>query len=291
MKGRMLYLKPPKNKKREILLLYGHHASIERMEGISLNMNKYGAVTLPDLPGFGGMDSFYKINRQPTLDNYADYLATFVKLRYKRKRLTIMAMSYSFPIITRMLQKYPEIAKKVDMLISTVGFVHHDDFSLPRWQQLGLYYLGRIFERKPLALFMRYLMLQKPLIKLSYMSVRNRHSKMKDASDKEEFNRRIKVEVRLWKINDVRTRMRTMADIFNVDVCDIRVPLKVYHVFVENDRYFDNRVVEQHMRVIYDDFVGVTTTVPGHMPSIVATAEEAAPFIPASIKRLLARSP
>src|SRR3990167_2869837 len=108
MKGRMLHLPTPKNKKREILLVYGHHASLERMYSFARVMNRYGSVTMPDLPGFGGMDSFYKIGRKPTLDNMADYLASLIRLRYKNRRLSIAGFSFGFLVVTRMLQRYPD---------------------------------------------------------------------------------------------------------------------------------------------------------------------------------------
>src|SRR5581483_6795608 len=66
LQGRMLHLPAPAGRKREILLLYGHHSSLERWWGIAQVLNRYGAVTMPDLPGFGGMDSLYKIGRKPS---------------------------------------------------------------------------------------------------------------------------------------------------------------------------------------------------------------------------------
>lgn len=288
MRGRMMYI-PAKNSKknREILLLYGHHASLERMNGIAENLSKYGNVTLPDLPGFGGMKSFYAIGRKPTVDNYADYLASFIKLKYKRKRLTIMSMSFSFLIVTRMLQKYPELAKKVDLLVSSVGFVHHEDFKLPKKQQYGLRTLGNVFQFSLPAFLFRYTFLQGPVISTTYQMVAKKHSKMSDAESPEELKKRINAEIVLWQINDVRTRMRTMADMFKVDLCDKKVNLSVHHVSVENDRYFDNNVVEQHMRIIYKDFINIPADIPAHMPSIVATAEEAELFVPAKLRKLL----
>ncbi|MBI5357372.1 alpha/beta hydrolase [Candidatus Saccharibacteria bacterium] len=288
LRGRMLYLpSQSKTKKREILLLYGHHASLERMNGIAENLSKYGNVTLPDLPGFGGMKSFYNIGREPTIDNFADYLAAFIKLKYKRKRLTVMSMSFSFLIVTRMLQKYPEIAKKVDLVVSSVGFVHYQDFKLPKSQQRGLRLLGTVFQHKFPAFMFRYLVLTGPVIKTTYKLVAKRHSKMHDAESPEELNKRIQAEIILWQINDVSTRMKTMADMFKVDLCDKKVDLPVYHVSVENDRYFDNRVVEQHMRIIYKDFINIPAEIPAHMPSIVATAEEAELFVPDKLRKLL----
>lgn len=288
LKGRMLRL-PAENKseKRELLLLYGHHASLERMDGIAQNLSQYANITLPDLPGIGGMDSFYKINKKPTIENYADYLASFIKLKYKRKRFSIMAMSFSFLIVTRMLQKNPEIAGRVDMVISTVGFVHYQDFRLPRLQIMGLRLLAISCKSASASKFFRYTILNGRVIKLIYKSVARRHSKMHDAKTGKELERRIRAEIKLWHINDVRTRMYTMDEMFRVNLCDRKVALPVYHVSVENDRYFDNHVVEQHMRVIYSDFTDMPTTMPAHMPSIVASREEADPFIPQKLRELL----
>ncbi len=84
LEGRMMRVPAASAKKdREILLVYGHHAMIERWWGLVENLYEYGNVTMPDLPGFGDMDSFYKINRRPDIDAFADYLAAFIKLRYK----------------------------------------------------------------------------------------------------------------------------------------------------------------------------------------------------------------
>jgi pimeloyl-ACP methyl ester carboxylesterase len=109
MRGRMLHL-PAKNKnKREILVIYGHHSLLERWWGLVQNFNDFGGVTMPDLPGFGGMESFHKIGKQATLDNYADYMAAFIKLRYRRKKVSIVGISFGFLVATRMLQRYPEL--------------------------------------------------------------------------------------------------------------------------------------------------------------------------------------
>lgn len=282
---------PAKNeaKKREILLLYGHHSSLERMFGIADNISQYGKVTMPDLPGFGGMTSFYTINKQPTIDNFADYLASFIKLKYKRKRLTIISMSFSFPIVTRMLQKNPELAKKVDMVISTVGFVHHEDFVMSKYNQFGLRLLGGIFQHKYLGGLLRYTLLSTPSIKLTYKLMAKSHDKMSDAETKEELDKRVAAEVKLWHINDVRTRMKTIRDVFKIDLCNEKINLPVHHVWVSDDRYFDNKVVEQHMRIIYKDFISLPTKLPAHMPSIVATAEEAAPFVPKELRKILSK--
>lgn len=289
LNGRMLRMPAPKNKSREILLLYGHHASIERMAGFAEVVNRYGAVTMPDLPGLGGMDSFYKIGEKPTVDNYADYLASIVKLRYKRRRVTIIAMSFSFPLVVRMLQKYPELESKVDILVSTVGFVHHDDFKFNRFYSLCLRSFSRFGSYRISAFLIRYTLLCSPMIRLAYGSVKDRHTKLKDA-DAIEAKKRIEFEVELWHINDVRTRMYTMNLMFKMDVCSPPLPTRAYHVAPDQDRYFDNNVVEQHMRVIFDNFEVLATKMPAHAPSIIATAKDAAPYVPPKLRRILRTS-
>lgn len=288
LKGRVLRLPPPKNKKREILLLYGHHANIERMLGLAEDLNRYGGITLPDLPGFGDMQSFYKLGEKPTIDNLADYLAAFIKLRYRGGRFTIVAMSFGFAVATRMLQRYPELAKKVDLLVSVVGFVRKDDFKFKRRNYLMLLYTARLFSTRLTAWVWRYLILRPWIIRRAYLLVADKHTKMKDASP-EERDKRIAFEIKLWHCNDVRTYMFTSIQMLTIDLCKARVDLPVYHIAVEPDRYFNNHIVEQHMRVIFNDCMLVKSKMSGHAPTVVADATAAAPFIPRKIRRLLAQ--
>lgn len=289
LRGRMLRLPAPKNKRREILLIYGHHASIERMQGLAEELNRYGAVTLPDLPGFGGMESFYKIGEKPTLDNLADYMAAFIKLRYKRRRVTIIGMSFGFLIATKMLQKYPELSKKVDLLVSIVGFAHRDDFILPKRIRWPLRVGASLFSRRTPAWFMKTFVLTGPVIRACYSIVADKHSKLKDA-DKEIQQKRIEFEVVLWQINDIRTYMDTTITMLRADMCHHQVAMPVYHVAVDVDRYFDNHRVEQHLAVIYDPVHVIPARMSAHAPTVVATAKDAAPFIPAKLRRLLAQA-
>ena len=122
LQGRMLHLPSSTNKKREMLYIYGHHSSLERFWGVMEDLSQYGPVTMPDLPGFGGMDSFYKIGQEATLDNLADYMTSFIKMRYKRKKVTIIGLSLGFVVATRMLQRNPELINKVSLLVSAVSW-------------------------------------------------------------------------------------------------------------------------------------------------------------------------
>lgn len=286
LEGRMLRAPSKSNNRREILLIYGHHASIERNAGLIEELRQYGNVTVPDLPGFGGMESFYKINQKPTLDNLADYLAAFVKLRYRRRRITIIAMSMGFLVTTRMLQKHPDIAKKVDLLFSLVGFVHKDDFILPRKIKMPLRVLASIFSAKYPALFMQTFILRAPVIRGCYGLAGENHSKLKGAG-KTEQTRRINYEIHLWKINDIRTYMDTTITMFEANVCRSQVDLPVYHIAADVDRYFDNHRVEQHLAIVYRRVEVINLTQKVHAPTVIASAKEAAVFIPPRVRELL----
>ncbi len=288
LRGRMLFMPAPPKKKRHILLVYGHHCSLERMFGLAEYLNKYGSVTMPDLPGFGGMDTFYSIGEKPTLDNMADYLAAFVKLRYKRRRITIAGMSFGFLVVTRMLQRHPDLNDRVDLLVSIVGFAHHEDFKFKRHNFLGLKLGSIIFSRKWPARFVHHVLLRATIIRLAYKVVEKQHSKLQDA-DAPEIRKRVNFEIGLWQCNDVQTYMATGGEMLKVDLCGDRVKAHVYHIAVENDRYFDNNVVEQHLNVIFDKVTMVPTVMPAHAPSVIAGADEAAVFIPSKIRRVLAR--
>lgn len=289
LEGRMLHVPARRPTDREILFVYGHHSSLERWWGIAQVLNHYGAITMPDLPGFGGMDSFYKLGEPATIDNLADYLAAFIKWRYKRKKVTIAGMSLGFVIVTRMLQRYPELTKKVDMVVSIAGFAHKDDFTFSR-SRLRMYRLGAAFfsHRLP-ALAFRYVGLNPLLLRLAYRHTHNAKNKFKGVMA-EELKEITDFEVKLWHSNDVRTYMKTTQEFLTLDNCQQSIDLPVYHVAVAADRYFDNHIVEQHLRVIFEDFYLIATLkVHNHAPSIIATAKDAAPFIPPKLRKILSQ--
>ncbi|HEU4914268.1 MAG TPA: alpha/beta hydrolase [Candidatus Saccharimonadales bacterium] len=289
LNGRMLHMPAPKSRNREILFVYGHHSSLERWFGIMQNLNRYGAVTMPDLPGFGGMDSFYKIGEEATIDNLADYLAAFIKMRYKRRKVVIAGMSFGFVVATRMLQRYPELTKKVDLFVSIAGFAHKDDFTFSGKRQFMYRSLIRLFSFRLTALFFRYVILHPFFLRHAYKRTHNAKNKFQDLAA-DELQEMLDVEIGLWHDNDVRTHMKTSAEFLNLDNCKVKVDLPVHHVAIAGDRYFDNHIVEQHYRVIFREFNLVDTLrVGNHAPSIIADAKAAAPFVPPKLRRLLLR--
>lgn len=290
MQGRMLHVPAPKNKSREILFIYGHHSSLERWWGVIQDLNQYGAVTMPDLPGFGGMQSYYKIGEIPTIDNLADYLATFIKMRYKRKRVTIAGLSFGFVVVTRMLQRYPDIAKKVDLLVSVVGFAHKDDFNFTRTRYLFYRYGAAFFSRRFPAMFFKNVILHPLVLRSAYHRTHNARQKFKSL-DRAQNEAAMDMEVHLWRSNDVRTHMKTSVDFLTLDNCHQQVDMPVWHISIDADRYFDNFRVEQHLSIIFSKVTTVKSKMDTHAPSVIADAKTAAPMLPTRIRRLLSRQP
>jgi pimeloyl-ACP methyl ester carboxylesterase len=290
LEGRMLRMPSASSKRqREILLVYGHHAMLERWWGLVENLNQYGNVTMPDLPGFGGMDSFAKIGRYPDLDAFADYMAAFIKLRYKRKRITIVAISYGFVVVTRMLQRYPELTKKVDLLVSVVGFVHKDDFVYPVPTREFYRYATRLFATRPMAFFIRYGALNKLILKTLYVKMPNSKRRMIEVTP-EEFDATIDFEVVMWQANDVRTHWLTTSAFFKLDNCQVPVDLPVMHVVSAQDHYFNNEIVEQHMQVVFKGYRKFVAESKAHTPSVLADKKAMGVLLPPGLRRLLARS-
>ncbi len=286
LQGRMLRFKAPSGYKREILMIYGHHASIERMYGLAEALNEFGAVTMPDLPGFGGMESFYKIQMKPNLDTMADYLASFVKLTYKRKKVVIVGMSLGFVIVTRMLQRYPELTAKVELLVSVAGFSHHHDLSITQSRQLMFKSLATLFKGNISSKLFYNIALHPTMIRGAYSKSRNAKTKLSNLSDKDKKSS-LDFEVELWRSNEVRTYMHMTTTMLSLDNCTVQVNLPVHHISIDADQYFDNNTVEQHMRVIFSDFTEHNAVMSAHAPSILASKEEASPLIPSSMKKIL----
>lgn len=289
LQGRMLHMPAPKPGAPEILFVYGHHSSLERWWGVAKFLNRYAAVTMPDLPGFGGMDSFYKIGKTGSIDNLADYLAAFMKLRYKRKKVIVVGMSLGFVVATRMLQRCPELTKRVDMLVSFAGFAHKDDFTFSSARRNFYLNGARFFAHRLPALFFRYVLLHPRILRTVYTKTHNAREKFEGVVD-EELEELVRFETRLWHENEVRTYMKTTTEFLVLDNCKKQIDLPVYHIGVKGDRYFDNDIVEQHFRVIFNDYhLLESLDLANHAPSVIADEKAASVFIPPKLRRILQR--
>ncbi len=286
MKGRVLRAPATKSGGREILLLYGHHALLERWWGLVQNLQDYGTVTMPDLPGLGGMDSFYSIGKKPTLDAYADYLAAFVKLRYRRRRLTIIGVSFGFVVATRMLHRYPELVGKIDLVVSVVGFTHRNDFLYSPAKRKTISKLCRVLSTKPVAWFIRHAVLRDAIIRNIYTRMPAGKLRFKEVGA-ERFDELVKFETKLWQVNHVRTHWYTTSNFFTLDNCIGQINVPFYHVASNTDQYFDTSVVAQHMQIVFENYTEGLMKSVSHTPSILGNKQELAVMLPKSLRKML----
>jgi pimeloyl-ACP methyl ester carboxylesterase len=286
LQGRMLHMPAPKGNSKEILFIYGHHSSLERWWGIAQVLNRYGAVTMPDLPGFGGMDSFYKIGKKPDIDTLADYLASLIKLKYKRKKVKIVGLSFGFVVATRMLQRYPDLSKNVTILTSIAGFAHKNDFSFSKTRYSFYLTLSWFFKHKIPAIVFKNIALNPLIIKTIYAKTHNAKNKFTNLS-KVELKSMLEFETYLWHVNDVRTHMYTTFEFMRLNNCEIKVDMPLHHIEAKGDQYFDSYTTKQHLNVIFPKVSVYTATLDKHAPSIIADEQQAAHMFPASFLKIL----
>jgi pimeloyl-ACP methyl ester carboxylesterase len=254
IQGKMLYL-PSKQKiyKHEILVVYGQDTNLEQWIKLAKSLSKYGPVTMPDLPGFGGMESFYKIKEKPSLDNLADYLAAFIKLRYKRRRIVIVGLSFGFVVATRMLQRYPELANRVDNIVSVAGLCHHDDIKISHKERSRLLAKSK-FLSTGFGSFLYSMIYLEPHV-FKYVYKRSDAFKLKFSKmDKAKYKKTIAQEIKTRRQNDKRTQMFVINEELKLDNCKSQVNVPVYNLVGLFDEYLDNQLVEQHMLVIFSDY-------------------------------------
>jgi pimeloyl-ACP methyl ester carboxylesterase len=278
--GRVAHIPGPSPDAPEVLFVYGHHSSIERWFGIMELFNEHSAVTMPDLPGFGGMDSLYKIGKRATIDNLADYLADFMRARYPHKKVTVVGMSLGFVVATRMLQRHPELVKSIQKLISLFGFAHTKDFKLSPKQRAFYLHSSRFFSLPVTSRLYRVALLNRFILSRTYHKTPNAKEKFKGLTP-EEHQRHMDFEIALWQDNDLRTYMKTGAEFLTLDNTHVRVNLPVYHVAVARDRYFDNTSVAKHFSKIFSSYHLLAELQTGsHAPVHVASSKEARQLIP-----------
>lgn len=287
LQGRMLRLPAlRKNNGLEILVVYEHRASLEACQGLFRALSHFGGVTAPDLPGFGGMDSFYRIGRRPTIDNFADYLAAFMKLRFKYKKFVLVGVGFGFVVATRTLQRYPELVEKIKLLISIDGFADSEDFGLNTRRQRTYAWRARLLSWRLPSLMLRYGVLNKAVLGRLYTRSWRRAEKQ-DERTPDAFERLLRSKLDLWQSHDTRTVMFTTKELLTFSNCSRQVGLPLWHVATKAGTPFDTYLLEQHMRTIYSDFIRLKSQRPQVLRELLADEKSAASLIPAKLKREL----
>jgi len=268
---------------RTIVFVYGIHGSLERFYGVIHFLARFGTVVVPDLPGFGGMEPFYKIGRKPTLDAYGDYLAEFVAQQLPDGKLTLVGLSYGFVVLTRMLVRHPQLTKRVDLVVSAMGLADGRDVNLKWWLRLAvkaLFWLGLV---PPLAWLVQYFATRQWMLRLMYMG---NNPKMK-ALKPEERPELIAFEAYLWQCNDMRTYSQCMLELFALRQEGAKVPLPVQHIATTEDHWLNIVEAQRHIGAIYDPLVVHDSKLKHHGGTAYADEAEAREIIPPGVVKLL----
>jgi len=286
LQGRLMYWPSSKKSKTEILVVYNLNDSIESLFEFIKQLSHFGSVTCVDLPGIGGMESFNNINVRPNLEAFADYVASLVKLRFRGKRLIIVGIGYGFVISTRMLQNYPEISRRTDLVVSVGGYTRYDDLNISK----GKRYAGRV-----LTLFAS-LLLPSALLKLMVTNnafVKNKSivspSERKYLNSLTEAERKLYFyrELKVWKSRGLRTYMASLYEVTKLDNCKKTLSVPVWQVFLNSSRY-NNHIIEQHLKVIYKNFRSSKVSFDEYT-LFAMDQKDASKVLPVKLKRLLSK--
>ena len=275
---------------RAVVAVYGHHSSLERNLGLAQYLRRFGRVVIPDLPGFGGMDSFYAAGRRPTLDSYADYLKTFLDGEPDDGRPAVLVgFSLGFLVITRFLQRHPAYRKRVSSVVSVAGFVKHDCLKFGPARRFCYMLTADVIGTRLGAAAFRRLLLNKWVLRRFYARTYSARRKFagRSAADRERF---LDMEVGLWHLNDPRTWAFTAKQMLTCDLTGERLKLRLLHLDVAGDQFLDAAANLANLKKTYGKVETLKVQLPAHAPSVIASAEEIEAVMPAGMAAAVRRS-
>lgn len=278
LEGRLLKLKAAnKHNKKEILVIYDYKSNLERWWGLDSALRHYANVTAVDLPGLGGMDSFYKIGLKPSIDNFADYLETYIKLRYKKSKFSIFAIGFGSVVVTRMLQRNPALALKVHLVVGVNAYAHHSDLKLGK-RSAPIALAENMLVSLPLGG-----MVARLLQSLGYLSG-YRFKKTYRDKKVDQFTRRFLAD--LDKATDIRTLIYIRGQLSKLDNCDQRVDLPLWNISLGTQKILKTDITEQHLRVVFTRYRGLESK-SSKVPFIITEEKTGKKILPAALRREL----
>ena len=286
LEGRILEFKAAKAADRDqsIMLVYGQHASLERIFGIAEYMSQFGRVIVPDLPGFGGMTPFWRVQQKPSLENYARYLGQVIDQEIgPDQSLKIMAMSFGFWATTRLLQIEPRFVPRVRVMVSLVGFVNGRAMCFSRRLRSLYLTLGCLSRRQPGTWILEWVWLNPRMLRFLHERTGLWRAKFK-AVEPRDRAAMIDFELNLWRINDTKTWVASCLQMITGSLLGqppIKTPL--IHVAVKGDQYIDPQQNQSDLEVVYNKVEIVTVTATAHAPPVIARADQFAQFVPADL--------
>lgn len=290
LSGRILEFSPAKkaDDHRIIILVYGQHASLERVFGIAEYLSQFGRVLVPDLPGFGGMTTWRRTGQKPTFENYAEYLGSFIDQKVgSKKSLQIVGMSFGFWVITRLFQLRPDLAKRCRLVASLVGFVDGQSMKFGFRQRHFYLKTTWLIQNPALAWVFNRICLPPPLLKFVYSKTPLWKGKLSGVSpaDKKTL---VDFEVNLWQINDTATWASTARQMMTKNLKgQPSIKTTLLHIATDNDQYIDPQKNQIDLEQVYGRVDIVTVKTPAHAPPVIADAKQVAKLLPADFGQRL----
>jgi hypothetical protein len=242
--SKIMYIPAAAHKNHNILMVYGHFGTPSNYFNLANDLAKYGNVTVPELPGFNNHQSLYKIHDKPTIDELAEYLVTVVNYRFRKKKVTIVAIGFGVVVVTRMLQRHSAITKRVAIVISIDGMAHHDDLNSLSSAKRRLYaVLFRVSSWRIPSEIVRNTYQPYALLERIYC--------IKTPTTQKKGERQRLID---WHVHDFRTYMRTMSELMKLDNCQKTINVKFAQVWSGTLTCLDREVTNQHFQIIYDNF-------------------------------------
>lgn len=247
--SQFVYIPAVNHENHNILFVYGHFGTLANYFNFAQDLAKYGNVTMTELPGFNNHESLYKISDKPSLDELAEYLATVVNYRFRKKKVTIVAVGFGVVIVTRMLQRQPSLQRKVNIVVSIDGMAHHDDLSTLNTNQRRIYAISlRIMSWRLVDRILQNTNLPDTLLERVY-----------NLKTKTRKNGARKQRLMDWHVHDFRTYMRTISELLTLDNCQKTVNVRFAQVWSGALSCLDREVTDQHLQIIFEDFKLITS--------------------------------
>ncbi|HEY2004438.1 MAG TPA: alpha/beta hydrolase [Candidatus Saccharimonadia bacterium] len=265
---------------RTIVFVYGIHGSLERFYGVIHYLARFGRVVAPDLPGFGGMPSFYSVGSRPSPDAYGDYLAEFIRQELPDGQLTLVGLSYGFVVITRMLARHPDLQSRADMAVSVMGLADGRDLAMSPVLRCACEALLGIARTPVLGRVLQYIITRRWLLRLMYTD-RNPKVRSLPQSLRPEI---IRFESYLWNCNDMRTYGACMHELFHLrQPTGPLIKTPAHHISTPHDHWLNIDSAERHIRALYGNLTSHTSTVMKHGGLAYDSEDEAKEIIPAGM--------
>jgi hypothetical protein len=272
LRGRMFYMEN-KNTNKKILYIPDLLSNLDLSWNIINLFHHYGSVTAIDMPGIGNMESFSHINKKPSLDNYADYIASIIKLRYKNKKFTIVANGFGFIVLTRALQKYDDLSNNISLIISINGITKSDSLKISNLKKIILKIT------RNLSIFQR--IVNKNLYFNSFITSINgldSISKSMNKTDQKYFIKKLHT-------NDLTNYLKCLKILLNVDNCYKRVNIHLWNILL-NDSVINSDVNEQLLKITYSNVNQIRPDV-SFIDLIASPNKHLSKIIPYKLKRKL----